>query len=56
MPKVSVDEKVTFLNTISAGVFVPKERLISPVDGYVFFHHGPALVNQDTIAFKIAPL
>lgn len=31
------------------------ETLRSPCDGVVFFHHGPALVNGDTLAFKIAP-
>lgn len=31
------------------------ETLVSPCDGTVFFRHGPAMVNGDTIAFKIAP-
>lgn len=31
------------------------ETLESPCDGTVFFRHGPAMVNGDTIAFKIAP-
>ena len=31
------------------------EELVSPCDGTVFFRHGPAMVNADTIAFKIAP-
>lgn len=31
------------------------EELRSPVDAQVFFHHGPALVNGDTIAFKLVP-
>ncbi|WP_165173049.1 M14 family metallopeptidase [Adlercreutzia sp. ZJ242] len=31
------------------------ETLLSPCDGTVFFRHGPAMVNGDTIAFKIAP-
>lgn len=31
------------------------EELVSPCDGTVFFRHGPAMANADTIAFKIAP-
>lgn len=31
------------------------EQLVSPCDGTVFFRHGPALINGDTPAFKIAP-
>lgn len=32
------------------------ERLVSPCDGTVFFRHGPAMINGDTPAFKIAPV
>lgn len=32
-----------------------RERLVSPCDGVVFFHHEASLVNGDTIAFKVAP-
>ncbi len=33
----------------------PKEALVSPVNGRVFFTHTAPLINQYTIAFKIVP-
>ena len=31
------------------------ERIESPVDGLVFFHHVASLINAETIAFKVLP-
>lgn len=39
-------------NTFGGSV---RDTLISPIDGRVFFSHSAPLVNQYSIAFKIAP-
>ena len=44
------DELGRVVDTLDAHV---KERLVSPVDGCVFFMHNAPLVNQYTVAFEI---
>ena len=44
------DELGRVVDTLDAHV---KERLVSPVNGYICFMHNTPLVNQYTVAFKI---
>ena len=46
------DEIARVLSTEDCHVL---ETLVSPCTGTVFFRHGPAMINGETIAFKIAP-
>ena len=57
--KVAPGERVT-AGTLLGEVLdsfdaTPREALVSPVNGRVFFTHTASLINQYTIAFKIVP-
>ena len=45
----------TLGQVVDAGDAHVKEMLVSPLDGRVFFCHVDPLINQYTIAFKLAP-